>query len=71
MVRYIHLNPLAGQILSTALEALDDYLYCGHSALMGNRPVDWQDSASRLRPGSAAASDKARQELPGISVPRG
>lgn len=47
MVRYIHLNPLRGKLIDGA-EALDNYPYSGHSALMGNRPTDWQDTATVL-----------------------
>ncbi len=43
LVRYIHLNPLRAQIV-TNLEALDHYRYSGHSALMGKRKRDWQDT---------------------------
>jgi len=43
LVRYIHLNPLRAQIV-THLEALDHYRYSGHSALMGKRKRDWQDT---------------------------
>ena len=47
LVRYIHLNPLRAKLVDS-VEALDDYPYSGHSALMGNRPVDWQDTAAVL-----------------------
>jgi len=43
LVRYIHLNPLRAQIVAN-LEALDHYRYSGHSALMGKRKRDWQDT---------------------------
>ena len=43
LVRYIHLNPLRAQIV-TNLEELDHYRYSGHSALMGKRKRDWQDT---------------------------
>lgn len=41
LVRYIHLNPLVGGVVSS-LSALDRYRYCGHSALMNNHPWEWQ-----------------------------
>jgi len=47
LVRYIHLNPLRAKLVDSA-EALDDYPYSGHSALMGIRPVDWQDTDTVL-----------------------
>ena len=43
LVRYIHLNPLRAQIV-THLEELDHYRYSGHSALMGKRKRDRQDT---------------------------
>jgi hypothetical protein len=47
LVRYIHLNPLRAKLVGS-VEALDDYPYSGHSALMGIRLVDWQDTAAVL-----------------------
>ena len=47
LVRYIHLNPLRAKLVDS-VEALDDYPNSGHSALMGIRPVDWQDTATVL-----------------------
>ena len=41
LVRYIHLNPLRAKQVAT-LKQLDWYRYSGHSAVMGNRPNDWQ-----------------------------
>jgi putative transposase len=43
LVRYIHLNPLRAKLVDR-VEALDEYPYSGHSALMGIRLVDWQDT---------------------------
>jgi len=43
LVRYIHLNPLRAKILDD-LKELDRYAYCGHSALMGKRKREWQDT---------------------------
>jgi REP element-mobilizing transposase RayT len=43
LVRYIHLNPLrAGQVKNT--KELASYWKCGHSALMGKRVCEWQDT---------------------------
>ncbi|MGD9332324.1 MAG: transposase, partial [Desulfobacterales bacterium] len=47
LVRYIHLNPLRAGIVKNIAE-LDRYRYCGHGALMGKRPNDWQETASVL-----------------------
>jgi REP element-mobilizing transposase RayT len=47
LVRYIHLNPLRAGIVKT-IEELDRYRYCGHGALMGKCPNDWQETASVL-----------------------
>lgn len=48
LVRYIHLNPLRAGIVEH-LKQLDKYLYCGHSALMGKKRRDWQDTDYILR----------------------
>jgi putative transposase len=42
LVRYIHLNPVRGGIVST-LSELNGYGYCGHSVLMGRTKRSWQD----------------------------
>lgn len=42
LVRYIHLNPIRAGIVAT-LADLNDYAYCGHSALMGRKKRPWQD----------------------------
>jgi len=42
LVRYIHLNPLRGQVVKN-LEALDWYRWSGHAVLMGKVRHDWQD----------------------------
>ncbi len=47
LVRYIHLNPVRAQIVST-LSELDRYPYSGHSALMGKKERSWQDTDSVL-----------------------
>ncbi|HMK66453.1 MAG TPA: transposase, partial [Thermodesulfobacteriota bacterium] len=42
LVRYIHLNPIRAGLVD-GLSELDQYPWCGHSALMGNRDYTWQD----------------------------
>jgi REP element-mobilizing transposase RayT len=42
LVRYIHLNPLRSGLVES-LAALDDYPYCGHSAILGRVRRPWQD----------------------------
>ena len=42
LVRYIHLNPLRSGLVES-LEALDDYPYCGHSAVKGRVSRPWQN----------------------------
>ena len=42
LLRYIHLNPLRGGIL-TDLDMLKTYQYSGHSTLMGTMSYEWQD----------------------------
>jgi hypothetical protein len=48
MVRYIHLNPLRARLIPR-LSALDKYVFCGHSVLMGQRSNDWQKTKTILR----------------------
>ena len=43
LVRYIHLNPLRVGIVAN-LRGLNTYRYCGHSALMGKREFEWQET---------------------------
>ena len=43
LVRYIHLNPLRADLVSS-MHQLDRYRYCGHGVLMGKINKDWQDS---------------------------
>jgi REP-associated tyrosine transposase len=42
LVRYIHLNPLRAHMVKS-LSALDRYPWCGHSAIMGRKKVEWQE----------------------------
>jgi hypothetical protein len=48
LVRYIHLNPIRGNIVSNVID-LAKYPYCGHSAIMGNTKREWQDIGYILR----------------------
>jgi REP element-mobilizing transposase RayT len=41
LVRYIHLNPLRAGLVKNLTE-LNQYAYCGHGVLMGNRRREWQ-----------------------------
>ena len=43
LVRYIHLNPLRANLVLD-ISGLNQYAYCGHSALMGKKMRDWQDT---------------------------
>ncbi len=43
LVRYIHLNPLRAGLVDN-LAALDEYPYCGHSAIKGRVSRTWQDT---------------------------
>ena len=47
LVRYIHLNPLRGNIVSD-LKALETYPYSGHSVIMGRCIREWQSVGSVL-----------------------
>jgi len=47
LVRYIHLNPLRAKIVPD-LRSLNRYPYCGHSALLGKKPRQWQATESLL-----------------------
>ena len=48
LVRYIHLNPLRANVVKD-LKALRQYVWCGHSVLMGQVENDWQDTNYVLR----------------------
>ena len=47
LVRYIHLNPLRAGLVA-GLSELAQYEWTGHAALLGNRPVNWQQRDSIL-----------------------
>ena len=48
LVRYIHLNPLRAKIVDD-LKQLDNYAFCGHSALMDRVKRPWQEVDEVLR----------------------
>ena len=43
LIRYIHLNPVRAGMVKT-MEALDGYLWSGHSAVMGKNECPWMDA---------------------------
>jgi hypothetical protein len=43
LVRYIHLNPIRAEIITT-LKELDRHRWSGHRVLMGNAKHDWMDT---------------------------
>ena len=47
LVRYIHLNPLRGGMVRD-FDALDEFAYSGHSALLGTVPRPWQATSRVL-----------------------
>jgi len=47
LVRYIHLNPLRARQVKDYAE-LCQYPYCGHSVILGNSKLDWQQTAAVL-----------------------
>ena len=47
LVRYIHLNPLRAGLVKTMVE-LDKYRWSGHSVIMGNQKITWQDAEEIL-----------------------
>jgi putative transposase len=48
LVRYIHLNPLRAKCVSS-LKSLEKWSYSGHSSLLGNKEMLWQDADYILR----------------------
>jgi REP element-mobilizing transposase RayT len=60
LVRYIHLNPLRTKQVGS-FKRLDWYRCSGHSAVMGNRPNDWQAADAVLRFFGKSASSARRQ----------
>lgn len=48
LVRYIHLNPLRARLVKD-VEALADFPYCGHGALLGRIHRPWQETGEVLQ----------------------
>ena len=48
LVRYIHLNPIRGNLVED-MRALNKYPYAGHSALLGKQHLPWQNTDDVLR----------------------
>jgi putative transposase len=48
LVRYIHLNPLRAKIVQN-LKDLENYSYCGHSALFKDSRCPWQETGHVLK----------------------
>jgi REP-associated tyrosine transposase len=48
LVRYLHLNPVRAGMVGSLVD-LDQFAYCGHGVLMGNRKQPWQDVEYVLR----------------------
>jgi len=60
LVRYIHLNPIRAGLVGN-FSGLDNYPYCGHSALMGVVERPWQDTSWVLGLYSAKEVDARRR----------
>ncbi len=48
LVRYIHLNPLRANLVSS-MHQLDRYRYCGHGIIIGKIKNNWQDTEYVLK----------------------
>lgn len=48
LIRYIHLNPLRANLVDDIAE-LEQYLWSGHSVLIGKKKNDWQDCNYALK----------------------
>lgn len=59
LVRYIHLNPLRAGLV-TSLDMLDTFRWCGHSVLMGQLRVNWQQSDEVLMLFDETSKDHAK-----------
>ena len=63
LVRYIHLNPIAGGVVRS-MKDLERYPYTGHSALLGKRVYPWQEVDEVLgRFGRRAGLARRRYEI--------
>lgn len=60
LVRYIHLNPLRVNIVAD-LNQLDRYSYSGHSAIMGRKKREWQESDYVLKLFGKTVSEARRK----------
>ena len=47
LVRYIHLNPLRAKLIEN-MDQLDKFPFSGHSIIMGNRKLSWQECGEVL-----------------------
>ena len=62
LVRYIHLNPLRAKLVPD-ISNLNSYKYSGHSALMGKRKREWQDTRYVLSYFGKRPADARRRYL--------
>jgi REP element-mobilizing transposase RayT len=62
LVRYIHLNPVRGNVVKN-MASLNRYGFCGHSALIGNRQVPWQQTDDVLSHFGETISDARKNYL--------
>ena len=62
LVRYIHLNPLRAKLVP-GIGNLNRYKYSGHSALMGKRKCEWQDTGYVLSYFGKRPADARRRYL--------
>ena len=62
LVRYIHLNPLRAKLVP-GIGVLNRYKYSGHSALMGKRKCEWQDTRYVLSYFGKRPADARRRYL--------
>ncbi len=62
LVRYIHLNPLRAKLVP-GIGNLNRYKYSGHSALMGKRKCEWQDTRYVLSYFGKRPADARRRYL--------
>lgn len=73
LVRYIHLNPLRAKLVRD-MAALDEFTYCGHSAILDRHPRDWQDVKTVLEhfgeKRSAACAEYRRFVAKGVAEGR-